>query len=285
MRKKHLILICSLILISFQNIPAAIADSAKSWNYSDQYISSQVTISQEKNASVEGFTTGDASVTLSFSHLQPKFLGIVDRKQNLKKYNSVLSPNPEYIQVIPDFVGGEGAIFVASITLYISDNPNFDFNKSSTYFQADLEIAMGPSGEVLIDNYLTNVSIRNIGEEIAYQPGFNTYLKDSLSGYTFQLPAFSIESTGALFVQTRTDLYENWYNSDINMQGITSLSFQSTSTSIDVSKSSQEIEKAAEELTQTKPVNKKKSIVCLKGKSSLKIIGKKPKCPTGYKKK
>jgi hypothetical protein len=34
-----------------------------------------------------------------------------------------------------------------------------------------------------------------------------------------------------------------------------------------------------------KPAAKAKAIICLKGKSSLKVIGKNPKCPTGYKKK
>ena len=35
----------------------------------------------------------------------------------------------------------------------------------------------------------------------------------------------------------------------------------------------------------TKPVIKAKTIICFKGKSSLKVIGKNPKCPSGYKKK
>lgn len=35
--------------------------------------------------------------------------------------------------------------------------------------------------------------------------------------------------------------------------------------------------------TSVKPVKKDKTIVCLKGKSSLKVIGKNPKCPAGYK--
>jgi hypothetical protein len=35
--------------------------------------------------------------------------------------------------------------------------------------------------------------------------------------------------------------------------------------------------------TSVKPVKKDKTIVCLKGKSSLKVVGKNPKCPGGYK--
>jgi hypothetical protein len=35
--------------------------------------------------------------------------------------------------------------------------------------------------------------------------------------------------------------------------------------------------------TSVKPIKKDKTIVCLKGKSSLKVIGKNPKCPAGYK--
>jgi uncharacterized protein YbjT (DUF2867 family) len=31
-----------------------------------------------------------------------------------------------------------------------------------------------------------------------------------------------------------------------------------------------------------KPLAKEKTIVCLKGKGSLKVIGKNPKCPAGY---
>jgi hypothetical protein len=46
-------------------------------------------------------------------------------------------------------------------------------------------------------------------------------------------------------------------------------------------------EKAAAEKAAAKPVPKpvakEKAIVCLKGKSSLKVIGKNPKCPAGYK--
>ena len=37
--------------------------------------------------------------------------------------------------------------------------------------------------------------------------------------------------------------------------------------------------------SSAKPVIKEKIIVCTKGKSSLKVIGKNPKCPAGYKKK
>ena len=44
-------------------------------------------------------------------------------------------------------------------------------------------------------------------------------------------------------------------------------------------------EKAAAEKAATKRVSKNISITCLKGKSSLKVIGKKPKCPAGFKKK
>jgi hypothetical protein len=46
-------------------------------------------------------------------------------------------------------------------------------------------------------------------------------------------------------------------------------------------------DKAAADKAASKPkvVVKDKTIVCLKGKSSLKVIGKKPKCPTGYEKK
>lgn len=35
--------------------------------------------------------------------------------------------------------------------------------------------------------------------------------------------------------------------------------------------------------TSAKPTSKEKTIVCIKGKSSLKVIGKNPKCPAGYK--
>ena len=44
-------------------------------------------------------------------------------------------------------------------------------------------------------------------------------------------------------------------------------------------------EKAAAEKVSTKRVSKDISITCLKGKSSLKVIGKKPICPVGYRKK
>ena len=43
--------------------------------------------------------------------------------------------------------------------------------------------------------------------------------------------------------------------------------------------------KAAADKKPTKPVTKEKIIVCTKGKSSLKVIGKNPKCPSGFKKK
>jgi len=42
-------------------------------------------------------------------------------------------------------------------------------------------------------------------------------------------------------------------------------------------------DKAAADKAAAKPVAKDKSITCIKGKSSLKVIGKNPKCPTGYK--
>jgi hypothetical protein len=42
-------------------------------------------------------------------------------------------------------------------------------------------------------------------------------------------------------------------------------------------------DKAAADKAAAKPVAKEKTIVCLKGKSSLKVIGKNPKCPAGYK--
>ena len=44
-------------------------------------------------------------------------------------------------------------------------------------------------------------------------------------------------------------------------------------------------DKVAADKVATKRVSKDISITCLKGKSSLKVIGKKPKCPVGYKKK
>ncbi len=43
--------------------------------------------------------------------------------------------------------------------------------------------------------------------------------------------------------------------------------------------------KAAADKNPAKPVTKEKIIVCTKGKSSLKVIGKNPKCPSGLKKK
>ena len=42
-------------------------------------------------------------------------------------------------------------------------------------------------------------------------------------------------------------------------------------------------DKAAADKAAAKPVVKEKTIICLKGKSSLKVIGKNPKCPAGYK--
>jgi hypothetical protein len=42
-------------------------------------------------------------------------------------------------------------------------------------------------------------------------------------------------------------------------------------------------DKAAADKATTKPVAKEKTIICTKGKSSLKVIGKNPKCPSGYK--
>ena len=42
-------------------------------------------------------------------------------------------------------------------------------------------------------------------------------------------------------------------------------------------------DKAAADKAAAKPVAKEKTIICLKGKSSLKVIGKNPKCPAGYK--
>jgi hypothetical protein len=42
-------------------------------------------------------------------------------------------------------------------------------------------------------------------------------------------------------------------------------------------------DKATADKTTAKPVMKEKIIVCIKGKSSLKVIGKNPKCPAGYK--
>ena len=42
-------------------------------------------------------------------------------------------------------------------------------------------------------------------------------------------------------------------------------------------------DKAAADKAAAKPVTKEKTIVCTKGKSSLKVIGKNPKCPAGYK--
>ncbi len=42
-------------------------------------------------------------------------------------------------------------------------------------------------------------------------------------------------------------------------------------------------DKAAADKAAAKPVAKEKIIVCLKGKSPLKVIGKNPKCPSGYK--
>jgi hypothetical protein len=45
------------------------------------------------------------------------------------------------------------------------------------------------------------------------------------------------------------------------------------------------VDKPAVDKKAVKPVVKEKIIVCAKGKSSLKVIGKNPKCPVGYKKK
>jgi hypothetical protein len=42
-------------------------------------------------------------------------------------------------------------------------------------------------------------------------------------------------------------------------------------------------DKAAADKAAAKPIVKEKTIVCLKGKGSLKVIGKNPKCPAGYK--
>jgi hypothetical protein len=42
---------------------------------------------------------------------------------------------------------------------------------------------------------------------------------------------------------------------------------------------------AADKAAADKPIAREKTIICLKGKSSLKVIGKNPKCPGGYKKK
>jgi hypothetical protein len=44
-------------------------------------------------------------------------------------------------------------------------------------------------------------------------------------------------------------------------------------------------DKAAADKAAAKPVVREKAIVCIKGKISLKISDKNPKCPTGYKKK
>ena len=42
-------------------------------------------------------------------------------------------------------------------------------------------------------------------------------------------------------------------------------------------------DKAAADKAAAKPVVKEKTITCLKGKNSIKVIGKNPKCPAGYK--
>jgi hypothetical protein len=221
--------------------PSASADPSKTWNYSDQFLSSQVTISQEGDTSGDKFILGEASVTLSISNLRPKFFDVVDEYQDIETYGSVLSPNPKYVKVKPDYFGEGGGIFVASVSIWISDNPDFEEAKSTTYFGASADIAMGLAGDVLIDNHRTLVSIRNGVSDDYTDVGFDTFLKKSSNGYLFQLPIFSVKSAGTLYVSIGTTLYERWIIQSRNGQGLTWLSYKDISTSIQVSKLSQEI--------------------------------------------
>ena len=234
-------LVGSLIFITLQTASPAIADSTKSWNYSDQYLSSEVTISQEGDASGDKFTQGNAAVTFYISNLKPKFVDVVDINQDTFEYDAVQSPNPNYRKVIPNYVSEQGALFVASVDIFISDNQDFSDKKSKTFFFAAVDIAMGPSGNVLIDNYRSRVIVQ-IDDQPTVETRLDSFLEKSSVGYSFQLPVISLKSTGTLFVQTRTSLYESYsLTADGRINGAYSLSYKKTSTSIELSKLGQDI--------------------------------------------
>ena len=244
MRRSITISALCLAIISAINSPPAFADPSKVWNYSDEFLSSQVTISQKGNAadlSGDKLIPGDASVTIYISNLKPKFFGIVDANQNVKKYNSIFSPNSSYIKVNP--FTDQGATFVATVFVMISDNPNFPARGSSTYYQAAVSLAMDESGNVMRSHYKTKVLTQDINDQGPVETGINTFRSPRYpTGYFLELPEFSLGSTGALYIMTWTELYENWIY--FRTQGTTALSYKNTQTSIEVSKLSQEIKVA-----------------------------------------
>ena len=103
-----------------------------------------------------------------------------------------------------------------------------------------------------------------------------SWLKLSLRGFTFSTPTIAVrffvpEEVGATPLNSGLDV------------GAGSAKPQESPASKDSSTVKQGAEAKGE--AQTKAIAKKKTITCIKGKTTKKVSGSTPKCPTGYKKK
>ncbi len=243
-----------LVLAVFmgQSNYTASADSSKTWNYSNKYITSDFVVKQENILSGENFGQGAASVTVSISRLEPKFEYFIDSNQDTNSYNAVLSPNPEWMRVNPGPTGVQSEMFFATADIWISDNPDFDVTKSKTYFAASISIAMDQWGRVLPNHPMSDVLIHDIRnlykidnddyyDNYELDANFDTYLTKSVRGYIFELPNFLINSTGNMYVQTKTDLFQKWMLSYPSVFGSSSIAYNDNKSILNVSKLSQNI--------------------------------------------
>jgi hypothetical protein len=136
---------------------------------------------------------------------------------------------------------------------------------SQTPTRAEVSIFRGDK----IDSVTTN----QVNEIVDSQ---GSWLKLSLRGFTFSTPTITVrffvpEEVGATTLDSGLDV------------GAGSAKTQESPASRDSSTVKQGAE--AKEESQTKAIAKKKTITCIKGKTTKKVTGSTPKCPVGYKKK
>ena len=263
MKNRVFVFFLALAVFTSQVNYEASADSSRTWNYSDQYITSNFEIKQENGLSGENFSEGEANLTISISKLEPEFKYFVDSNQDTYSDNSVNSSKPDYLRVSPDFPSEKGELFIASADIWISDHPDFDVTKSKTYFAASINMALGPTGKVLEDHPITNILIHDIKNLYKIENGdyedncesdarIETFLKKTVRGYIFELPSFSINSNGILYVHTKTDLFQKWKLSNPEIRGSSSIAYNYNAASVVVKKLSKQIAFKAPTFVQLK---------------------------------
>ncbi len=243
MRKFSILILSVLLVAPFQNIQVAFADSSKSWRYSNPYVASEFTINQKNDLSGEFFSQGFSTLVIRLSKIAPKFLDVVDELEEIDDSGSLVSPNPRYIKVYPDYVAESGALFTLRAYFQISDNPDFNQEKSKTYQYVMVTLPMGPAGNLLLTHGIAGASIQNLDDKNWVDVDLKTFLKSTEGGLQFEFPDFEIKSSGPLYVSITMDLSERWRGSNplYNVQGGTHLAFKTISTSVIVTKKSQVI--------------------------------------------